>query len=227
MTPPAPALELATHNRGKVDELRHLLEGTGVAGLSLADVTRKEITVVEDGDTFEENAIKKAKTIAALTMMLTLADDSGLEVEALGGAPGVRSARYAGERATDAENNAALLTALDQLETDPTGVAAARANDYKARFRCVLALVDPFLKDGEPFIVEGTCEGKITRTPRGSGGFGYDPLFLVDGTDKTMAELPELEKNRISHRARATEKLRLVLEKAIAERDATTRKVAG
>ena len=81
--------------------------------------------------------------------------------------------------------------------------------------------------DGEPFIVDGTCEGKITRTPRGSGGFGYDPLFLVDGTDKTMAELPELEKNRISHRARAAEKLRLVLEKAIAERDATTRKVAG
>jgi XTP/dITP diphosphohydrolase len=221
------ALVLATHNRGKVDELRHLLEGTGVAVLALADVTKKEIAVVEDEDTFEGNAVKKAKTIAAATMMLTLADDSGLEVDALGGAPGVRSARFAGERATDAENNAALLASLDQLESDPTGVAAARATDYKARFRCVLALVDPFLKDGEPYIVDGTCEGRITRTPRGSGGFGYDPLFLVDGTDKTMAELPELEKNRISHRARAAEKLRLVLEKAIAERDAITRKVAG
>jgi XTP/dITP diphosphohydrolase len=227
MTTTTHALVLATHNRGKVDELRHLLEGTGIAVLSLADVTKREITVVEDGDTFEENAVKKAKAIATATMMLTLADDSGLEVDALGGAPGVRSARFAGERATDAENNAALLAALDQLEIDPTGVATARATEYKARFRCVLALVDPFLKDGEPFIVDGTCEGKITRTPRGSGGFGYDPLFLVEGTDKTMAELPELEKNRISHRARATEKLKLVLEKAIAERDAMTRKVAG
>jgi XTP/dITP diphosphohydrolase len=221
------ALVLATHNRGKVDELRHLLEGTGVVVLSLQDVSKKEITVVEDGETFEENAVKKARAVATATMMLTLADDSGLEVDALGGAPGVRSARFGGERATDAENNAALLAALDQLETDPTGVAAARATDYKARFRCVLALVDPFLKDGEPFVVDGTCEGKITRTPRGSGGFGYDPLFLVDGTDKTMAELPELEKNRISHRARAAEKLKLVLEKSLAERDALTRKVAG
>ncbi len=220
----AHALVVATNNRGKLDEIRHLFEGTGVQVLALADVTKREITVVEDGDTFEQNAVKKAKTIAAATMMLTLADDSGLEVDALGGAPGVRSARFAGERATDAENNAALLAALDALEADPSG---ARSTDYKARFRCVLALVDPFVKDGEPFVVEGTCEGRITRTPRGSGGFGYDPLFLVEGTDKTMAELPEGEKNRISHRARAAEKLKLVLEKVIAERDAITRRVAG
>jgi XTP/dITP diphosphohydrolase len=223
----AHALVLATHNRGKLDELRHLLEGTGIAVLSLSDVSKKEITIVEDGETFEANAVKKARAVAAATMMLTLADDSGLEVDILGGAPGVRSARFAGERATDAENNAALLAAIDQLETDPTGITTARANDYKARFRCVLALIDPFLKDGEPFVVEGTCEGRITRMPRGSGGFGYDPLFLVEGTEKTMAELSELEKNRISHRARATDKLKLVLEKAIAERDALTRKVAG
>ena len=218
------ALVVATHNRGKLDELRHLLGKLDVQVLSIADVTRKEIVVVEDCDTFEGNAIKKAKEIAAATMMLTVADDSGLEVDALGGAPGVRSARFAGERATDAENNAALLASLDELEAD---MVATRTTDYRARFRCVLALVDPFVKDGEPVVVEGSCEGKITRVPRGSGGFGYDPLFLVEGTDKTMAELPEQEKNRISHRARAVEKLRLVLEKTLAERDALTRKVTG
>jgi XTP/dITP diphosphohydrolase len=218
------ALVVATHNRGKLDELRHLLGKLDVVVLSLAEVTRKEIVVVEDQDTFEGNAIKKAREIAAATMMLTVADDSGLEVDALGGAPGVRSARFAGERATDAENNAALLASLDELEADIVG---ARTTDYRARFRCVLALVDPFVKDGEPFVVEGSCEGKITRVPRGSGGFGYDPLFLVEGTDKTMAELSEQEKNRISHRAKAVEKLRLVLEKTLAERDMLTRKVTG
>jgi XTP/dITP diphosphohydrolase len=219
------ALVVATQNRGKLDELRALLSGMGVQVLSTQDVTKREIVVVEDGDTFEANAKKKAVTVAGLTMMLTVADDSGLEVDALGGAPGVRSARFAGERATDAENNAALLSALDSLDTDPAGHRSEE--HYKARFRCVLAVVDPFVKDGEPIVVDGTCEGMITRTPRGSGGFGYDPLFLVDGTDKTMAELGEDEKNRISHRGRAFEKLRLVLEKLLAERDATTRRVAG
>jgi XTP/dITP diphosphohydrolase len=117
------------------------------------------------------------------------------------------------------------LAALDSVDSDP---GSSRSSEgFKARFRCVLVLVDPFVKDGEPFVVEGTCEGTITRTPRGSGGFGYDPLFLVAGTDKTMAELGEDEKNRISHRGRAFEKLRLVLEKVLAERDAMTRKVCG
>jgi XTP/dITP diphosphohydrolase len=218
------SLVIATNNRGKLDELRHLLAGIDVELLSLPDVSRKPIHVVEDGATFEANAIKKAREVAAATMMLTLADDSGLEVDALGGAPGVRSARFAGERATDAENNAALLAALDALDTDALG---ARMDDYKARFRCVLALVDPFVRDGEPFVVEGTCEGKITRTPRGSGGFGYDPLFLVEGTDKTMAELSDAEKNTLSHRARAARSLRLTLEKTLAARDALTRAVVG
>jgi len=217
------ALVVATTNRGKLDELRQLLADLDVQVLSVTDVVRKPIHVVEDGATFEDNAKKKAREVAAATMMLTLADDSGLEVDALGGAPGVRSARFAGERSTDAENNAALLAALDANDADPE----ARTGDYPARFRCVLALVDPFVNDGEPFVVEGACEGKITRTPRGSGGFGYDPLFLVDGTEKTMAELAQDEKNRISHRARAFGKLRLVLEKILAERDALTRKVVG
>lgn len=219
------SLVVATHNRGKLDELRALLSPLGVQVLSTHDVAKREIVVVEDGETFEDNAKKKAQTVAGITMMLTLADDSGLEVDALAGAPGVRSARFAGERATDAENNAALLAALDSLDADPAGTRASES--YPARFRCVLALVDPFLKDGEPIVVEGVCEGRITRTPRGSGGFGYDPLFLVDGAEKTMAELGEDEKNQISHRGRAFAKLRLVLEKVLAERDAITRKVCG
>jgi XTP/dITP diphosphohydrolase len=214
------SLVIATTNHGKLDELRLLLAGLDVELLSLNDVSKKPIHVVEDGDTFEENAIKKARAVASLTMMLTLADDSGLEVDALGGAPGVRSARFAGERATDAENNAALLASLDSLSLDGTG-------DFKARFRCVLALVDPFVRDGEPFVVEGACDGRIMRTPRGSGGFGYDPLFLVEGTDRTMAELSEQEKNTISHRARAAQSLRLTLEKTLAARDALTRSVIG
>jgi XTP/dITP diphosphohydrolase len=219
------ALVVATRNRGKLEELRALLSGLDLDVLSMDEALRRELAIVEDGATFDENAVKKARTVATATMMLTLADDSGLEVDALGGEPGVRSARFAGERATDAENNAQLLAALDALDADPMVKTPETA--HKARFRCVLALVDPFVRDGEPHLVEGVCEGQITRTPRGSGGFGYDPLFLVAGTDKTMAELNEDEKNRISHRGRAFDKLRLVLEKALAERDALTRKVTG
>ena len=172
-------LVVATHNRGKLDELRLLLAGIDVELISLADVSKKKIEVVEDGDTFEENAVKKAREVAAVTMMLTLADDSGLEVEALGGAPGVRSARYAGERATDSENNAQLLAALDALSNDDLG---ARSTDFSAQFRCVLALVDPYVRDGEPFVVEGTCKGMITRTPRGSRG--ESPAFISSRNSK-------------------------------------------
>ena len=219
------ALVVATHNKGKLAELRALLAGLDIDVLSADEALKRELVVVEDGDTFEENALKKARAMTTATVMLTLADDSGLEVDSLGGAPGVRSARYAGERATDADNNKALLEALDALDADP--MVKSPESAHKARFRCVLALVDPFVRDGEPHVVEGVCEGRITRTPRGSGGFGYDPLFLVEGTDKTMAELSDDEKNRISHRAKAFEKLRLVLEKHLAERDALTRKVVG
>ena len=212
---------LATRNPGKVREFNRLLAPAGVTVIPLPDEAELP---PEDGDTFEANAIKKAREVANATMMLTLADDSGLEVDALGGAPGVRSARFAGERATDAENNAALLTALEALDA---GHPDSGRNDLKARFRCVLALVDPFVRDGEPVVVDGTCEGRITRTPRGSGGFGYDPLFLVEGTDRTMAELSEDEKNRISHRARATQHLRLALEKTLHARDAITHSIVS
>ena len=194
------ALVVATHNKGKLDELRQIFADLDVTLLSLDDVGRGALTVVEDGDTFEANAVKKARAVAAATMMMTLADDSGLEVDALGGAPGVRSARYAHGRATDAENNAALLGAIEALTKDPTGTGAGEGA-LKARFRCVLALVDPFLRDGEPHV--------------------------VDGTDRTMAELSEAEKNQVSHRAKASAKMKLALEKVLAERDTFTRRVSG
>jgi XTP/dITP diphosphohydrolase len=216
---------VATTNRGKLDELRALLAGLPVEVLSLADVLTRKISVVEDGKTFAENALKKAHTIARVTSMLTLADDSGLEVDALGGAPGVYSARYAGPRATDAENNAHLLAQLDALG-ESADATHATGGIFKARFRCVLALVDPYTDDAEPRLVEGTCEGAITRTPRGSGGFGYDPIFLVDGTDKTMAELSHEEKNAQSHRGRAVTALRPVLEEMLLARDVAIERIA-
>ncbi|AKU97459.1 Nucleoside 5-triphosphatase RdgB (dHAPTP, dITP, XTP-specific) [Labilithrix luteola] len=215
------ALVLATKNRGKIEELRALLRGLDIQVLGLGDVIQRPFDVVEDGATFEANALKKARAVAAATTMLTLADDSGLEVDVLGGAPGVRSARYAAEKATDAQNNDALVAALMAHAT------VGGRGPYKARFRCVLALVDPFVKNGEPFVVDGTCEGTITTQPRGTNGFGYDPLFVASGSEKTMAELSDDEKNRISHRAQAFAKMRLVIEKVLAERDEAIRKVCG
>ncbi len=216
------SLVVATSNRGKLEELRALLAGLPVRVHAIEEACAKKPTVVEDGATFAENAIKKARAVARASMMLTLADDSGLEVDALSGAPGVRSARYAHERATDAENNAALLAAIALLPD------AVLAKPLTARFRCVLALIDPYTNDGEPFVVEGKCEGTLTRTPRGSGGFGYDPLFVVEGLDRTMAELTEAEKNVLSHRARAYAALKPVIERVIAQREETiTRVVRG
>ena len=223
-------LVVATTNKGKLAELRSLLSTEHVNVVSLADVMKRIPEIVEDGATFEENALKKAREVAKRTSCLTLADDSGLEVDILSGAPGVRSARYAHERATDAENNAALIAAIDAVSPPET-----RAERPKARFRCVLALVDPFA-DGDPHVVSGVCEGTITGAPRGSFGFGYDPLFVVTGTgrdagagtdERTMAELDDAEKNRISHRGRAWQELRLVLSKVIAARDERILRILG
>jgi XTP/dITP diphosphohydrolase len=211
------SLVVATQNRGKLEELCALLNGLDIEVLALRDVLKETLDIVEDGDTFEDNALKKARAVALATKMLTLADDSGLEVDALGGAPGVRSARFAGEHATDAENNASLLSSLEAIDAGKTS--------FKARFRCVLALIDPFVNDGAPFVVEGVCKGRVLRSARGSRGFGYDPLFVAEGGDRTMAELSAEEKNRISHRARALAKMRLVIEKSIAERDALIRRI--
>jgi XTP/dITP diphosphohydrolase len=211
------SLLVATHNRGKLAEYRQLLSDLPVEVLSAAVVLGDAPPVAEIGATFEENALLKGKAAAEASMLVTLADDSGLEVDALGGRPGVRSARYAKEGATDAENNAALLTALEEVDDD---------GQRTARFRCVIALVDPWA-EGAPIVTEGRCEGTIAREPRGGAGFGYDPLFVVAGGQRTMAELGEDEKNRISHRARAIAALRPALVDLVAGRIAASLGVVG
>jgi len=208
---------LATSNEGKLVELRSLFGDLPVHLLGLSAVLGDRPAVVETGTTLEENAILKARAASAATGLYALADDSGLEVEALGGRPGVRSARFAHERATDAENNAALLRELEEIDD------ASR----RARFRCVLALVSPW----DPVnveLAEGTCEGLIARAPRGSGGFGYDPLFIVPELGgRAMAEMSEREKNEVSHRARAARSMRDKLEKMLAARLVEVERVAG
>lgn len=197
---PVLSLVLATQNEGKLSELRLLLADLPVHVLSVRDALGASLDVVEDGETFRDNALIKARAVCRATHMVSLADDSGLEVDALGGRPGVRSARFAHEHATDAENNAKLLLELD-------GVPEAQRS---ARFRCVLALVTP--NNDTPGTVDGVCEGSIARELHGSGGFGYDPLFIVAGEGgRTLAELSEEEKNRVSHRGKAMRALRPLL----------------
>ena len=183
---------VGTRNPHKLNEIRRILTQLPVELCGLDQVPSAP-PVVEDGVTFEQNAIKKAREVADATGYWVLADDSGLEVHALAGRPGVWSARYAGPAATDVSNNAKLLAELD-------GVA-----ERAATFRCVIALAKP----GELLLVaRGDCEGVITREPRGPGGFGYDPVFLVPELEKTFAEIGPEHKNRISHRSRALDELR-------------------
>ncbi|NLG28500.1 MAG: XTP/dITP diphosphatase [Chloroflexi bacterium] len=190
-------LLIATHNRGKKAEFARLFEGLG---LELTMLSELGITaeVEENGATYDANALLKATTYARLTDLLTLADDSGLDVDALGGAPGVLSARYAGPSADDRQRYELLLRNL-------AGVPEAQRT---ARFRCVIALAWP---DGRTSLVEGTCEGRIAEAPRGKHGFGYDPVFYLPEYGCTMAELPPEVKNRISHRARAAQAARPLL----------------
>ncbi|HHW44437.1 MAG TPA: XTP/dITP diphosphatase [Desulfotomaculum sp.] len=190
-------LVLATRNPGKVRELSQMLAPLGYEVVSL-DRYPGVPEIVEDGATFKDNAVKKAATVARHTGRLALADDSGLEVDYLGGAPGVHSARFAGEGHNDRANNEKLLNLL-------SGVPAEKRS---ARFRCVVAVATP---DGRVFTAEGTCEGVITTEPRGEGGFGYDPLFLVPEYGKTFGELEPAVKNRISHRGRALALAREIL----------------
>ncbi len=195
-------LVLATRNQGKVRELAEMLRN----GYQPSPVSRQPTTapqsievislksysnvpeVIEDGGTYAENAIKKASVIAQYTGHLTLADDAGLEVNALNGAPGVNAKRWVGEDATDAKRIASLLEALKG------------ATDRRARFVAAIAIVRP---DTDPEVVIGVCEGRITQTPMGKSGFGYDPIFVPDGYEQTFAELGENIKNQVSHRAKA------------------------
>ncbi len=183
-------LFIATRNRHKLDEIKAIFQVPGldiVSALDFPDIP----DVLEDGKTFESNAIKKAVTFAMKVRLWTLADDSGLEVAALQGEPGVRSARYAGEPVDYHANNVKLLEALK-------GKA-----ERQAHFRCVVALSSP---SGRAQFVEGRCEGIIIETPRGQGGFGYDPVFVPKGHERTFAEMEADAKNSISHRGKAFRK---------------------
>ena len=190
---------LATHNPDKRVEIASLLSDLGITVRSLAEFPQAPV-VVEDGETCEANAIKKAKTIADYTGLVAVADDTGLQVDALGGRPGVHAARYAGAEVTYEDNWKKLLRELDGVPVEQRG----------ARFLTVVAIASPFRQEVET--VEGVLNGVIAPRPAGKGGFGYDPVFLVPELGKTLAELAPSEKNRISHRAQAFAKAKVVLQ---------------
>jgi XTP/dITP diphosphohydrolase len=203
------SIVVATRNKGKAAEFRDMLAPLGYEVLSLLDLPEADAMpdVVEDGDTFAANAEKKAREAARALGRPALADDSGLVVDRLGGAPGVYSARYAGEPSDDARNNAKLLRELAAAgEPRETGEGAIALS--AARFVCVLALHDP--ETNETTFAEGACEGFILDEARGSGGFGYDPLFYAPSLGKTFGEASAAEKHAISHRGAA---LRALAEK--------------
>jgi XTP/dITP diphosphohydrolase len=216
-------LLIATNNKGKVVELQELLQDTGIQLVTPADI-HLDLDVLEDGSTYAENAAKKALAFAQASGLISLADDSGLEVDALGGAPGLYSARYGstnGEKLSDAGRRQFLL---QNLKDTP--------RPWTARFHATIAVAIPEplwsqaarrLHVPEPahglHMFEGYCPGEITPEERGTGGFGYDPIFLLPGLGKTMAELSMDEKNRLSHRARAVMNAKPVLEKLFSERE--------
>jgi len=194
-----PKLLLATNNKGKAREYKSLLQGIPFELVTPAELGIST-EVAEVGKSFGENARLKATTLARESRLLALADDSGLEVDALGGEPGTLSARYAGEGASDEDRVNYLLTKLE-------GVPREKRT---ARFRCVIAIATP---EGEVELCSGECDGIIAFEPRGDRGFGYDPIFYLPELRKTMAELPPELKNKVSHRGRAAEKAREVLER--------------
>jgi XTP/dITP diphosphohydrolase len=191
-------LLVATTNPGKVREYKRLLSGLDcdLVGLAEVDITQD---VAETGATYEENALLKAREYSTLSGLLTLADDSGLEVDALVGRPGVHSARYA------ADSPARIQRLLSEMQHVPT-------DRRSARFQCVIALAWP---TGHSEVTSGTCEGWVTDEARGNNGFGFDPVFYVPEQGMTMAELPDEVKNQISHRARAAQKMRPILERIL------------
>jgi XTP/dITP diphosphohydrolase len=190
---------LATRNTGKIREFKRLLGDFPVEIKSVKDFGPLP-PVVEDGETFEDNAVVKARQTARILGLPAIADDSGLEVAALGGAPGIRSARFAGDKASDNENNLKLLDALKG------------AGDRTARFVCVLAIAVP---RGPALLYEGVCEGCITEEMQGNNGFGYDPVFYYPPFGKTFAELSADEKNRVSHRGKALAELQNEFDKVL------------
>ncbi|NLK43623.1 MAG: RdgB/HAM1 family non-canonical purine NTP pyrophosphatase [Tissierellia bacterium] len=188
-------LVVSTGNEHKIEEIRDILKGLPIEVLSKKDVGLGNLDIVEDGNSLEENSIKKAKGLADKLDYMVLADDSGLFVDALNGEPGVYSFRYGGEEGNYKKNNDKLLEELKDVPLE----------ERKAKFITVMALIT---EDKEILVVKGECKGSIGIEPKGSNGFGYDPLFVPDGYTKTFAELGDNIKNKISHRAKALENLR-------------------
>ena len=188
---------VATGNRHKIEEIRAMLADLPITVRSLAEFPGAP-EVVEDGATYRDNALKKARSAARFTGKLALADDTGLEVDALGGQPGLYAARFAGEGCTFQDNVRKLLRLMEGVPSERRG----------ARFVCVVALVEP---GGREQVAEGELCGRITESQAGGGGFGYDPVFCVPEAGKTLAELTAEEKNRISHRRRALDKARAII----------------
>lgn len=195
---------IATGNQHKLEEISLMLSDFDIEVRSMKDMELDGLEIEESGSTFEENAVIKAETVARKTGILALADDSGLEVDALAGAPGVYSARYAGEKATDAANNAKLLADLENVPLE----------NRQGRFVCALAAVFP---DGRQIVVRGTVEGYIDFEEKGSHGFGYDPLFLIPSYQQTFGELGPVIKNSMSHRGRAIEAMKEKLSAILGE----------
>lgn len=189
----------ASRNRHKIEEIEAITKKFGMSIISRDEAGVPPVEIVEDGETFEENSFKKADEIMKLCGKITLADDSGLMVDYLGGAPGVYSARFAGEDGNDEKNNEKLLKLLDGVP----------AKERTAKFVSVITMVYP---DGTVLSARGECPGRIITVPTGDGGFGYDPLFVPDGYEKTFAQLTPEEKNAISHRAAALTELDKLLE---------------
>lgn len=202
MTPPPSQLLLGTANPGKVREMRALLGGAGLPLVSAADL-QLDLQIEETADNYEGNARLKAARFAKASDLWAVADDSGLEVEALDGAPGLYSSRWAGEDGNDADRRARVL---EQLAEHP--------HPWTARFVCTMVLAAP---SGVLAVTTGECRGEIVAVERGEGGFGYDPIFLVEGTDQTMAELPVLKKNRSSHRGRAAQAMIPIIRRLVAQ----------
>ena len=191
----------ASSNAHKIKEIQTIMSKFGMEVVSRKDAGIPDFEIEEDGETFEENSYKKAYEIMKTCGEITVADDSGIMVDYLGGAPGVYSARFAGKECDDSKNNEKLLKLLDGLSGE----------DRKAKFVSVITLVYP---GGETLVARGECPGRIIEAPTGENGFGYDPIFVPDGYDKSFGQLSEEEKNEISHRAKALE----VLERLLAER---------
>jgi XTP/dITP diphosphohydrolase len=203
-------LLIATHNRGKLIEYQEMFADLPFDLVTLDDVGIRD-DVAETGATFAENARIKAMAYARQSGLLTLADDSGLQVDVLGGEPGVRSKRYAGANKSDSER---IMFLLDKLHNVP-------ASQRTARFHCAIALATP---DGNLWETAGACEGEIAFEPRGENGFGYDPIFQVTERSVRMAELATTEKNKVSHRAHAAEKAKRILEKMVVRENAPSKK---